>query len=415
MLWLSAAVFAARAFLAAAEAQSVGDCNGDGQVTVDELVTGVNIALGSESLSHCPAFDADGDGAVTVDELILAVQSALDEGPQHAFIIATDFQTGSFGTIGLDPAHAVQGISAQRRVASDAVVRPYGANVYIVNRFGADNVQVLDSGADFATKTQCSTGSGSNPNDIAFASASKAYVPLFAQAQLLVVNPSARADCTDFVVDHIDLGAYADSDGIPDMSQAVVVGDRAFVSLQRLANFVPAERGALVEIDATHDTVIKAIDLTGENPFGQTKGLTVRNEAIYVSEIGKFAVNDGGLERVDLATGVPSGFLISEAEIGGDITDFVLTTDTTGYAILSKADFSTAVVAFDLDQRAVTATLLSSGTFADIELSRRGELFISDRSVEHPGVRIFRASDNSELTSAPLNLGLPPFDITFVR
>ncbi len=55
----------------------VGDCNGDRQVTVDELVRGVNIALGASPLSTCPSFDSDGSGEVTVDELVRAVNSAL--------------------------------------------------------------------------------------------------------------------------------------------------------------------------------------------------------------------------------------------------------------------------------------------------------------------------------------------------
>jgi hypothetical protein len=56
----------------------VGDCNGDGQVTVDELILGITIALGSAPLSNCPQFDANNDGAITVDEIILAVNNALN-------------------------------------------------------------------------------------------------------------------------------------------------------------------------------------------------------------------------------------------------------------------------------------------------------------------------------------------------
>ena len=56
----------------------VGDCNGDSQVTVDEIVRGVNIALGNIQLSECPALDHKGDGAVTVDELVAAVSRALN-------------------------------------------------------------------------------------------------------------------------------------------------------------------------------------------------------------------------------------------------------------------------------------------------------------------------------------------------
>jgi hypothetical protein len=54
-----------------------GDCNGDGEVTIDELLIGVNIALDLQPLSRCAAFDAGGDGMVTIDELLAAVNNAL--------------------------------------------------------------------------------------------------------------------------------------------------------------------------------------------------------------------------------------------------------------------------------------------------------------------------------------------------
>jgi len=58
-------------------AACVGDCGGDDEVTVDEIITGVNIALGVASPSACPAFDPSGDGQVTVDEILQAVNRAL--------------------------------------------------------------------------------------------------------------------------------------------------------------------------------------------------------------------------------------------------------------------------------------------------------------------------------------------------
>jgi hypothetical protein len=54
-----------------------GDCNGDGAVTVDEIVTGVNIALDTVGIASCATFDADGSTTVTVDEIITAVNLAL--------------------------------------------------------------------------------------------------------------------------------------------------------------------------------------------------------------------------------------------------------------------------------------------------------------------------------------------------
>jgi hypothetical protein len=47
-------------------------------VTVDELITGVTIALGTASLDACPSFDTNGDGTVTIDELVAAANRALN-------------------------------------------------------------------------------------------------------------------------------------------------------------------------------------------------------------------------------------------------------------------------------------------------------------------------------------------------
>lgn len=62
---------------AAAVLECEGDCGGDDRVTVDELLEGVNIALGHLPVGDCPLFDADEDGRVSVDELIRAVNNAL--------------------------------------------------------------------------------------------------------------------------------------------------------------------------------------------------------------------------------------------------------------------------------------------------------------------------------------------------
>jgi hypothetical protein len=55
-----------------------GDCSGDNSVVVNELIVGVNIALGNAAASACPAFDRNGDGMVSINELIAAVSAALD-------------------------------------------------------------------------------------------------------------------------------------------------------------------------------------------------------------------------------------------------------------------------------------------------------------------------------------------------
>jgi hypothetical protein len=56
----------------------VGDCDGDLQVTVDELVAGISIGLGNGAAEACRSLDADGNGVVTVDEIVTAVSNALE-------------------------------------------------------------------------------------------------------------------------------------------------------------------------------------------------------------------------------------------------------------------------------------------------------------------------------------------------
>jgi hypothetical protein len=55
----------------------VGDCDGDGEVGLDELVVATNVALGHFPLTACERIDADGDGRVTIAELIAAVDASM--------------------------------------------------------------------------------------------------------------------------------------------------------------------------------------------------------------------------------------------------------------------------------------------------------------------------------------------------
>jgi hypothetical protein len=55
----------------------IGDCDGDGRVSVAELIRGINIALAIAELADCQGFDSDGDDSVDIRELIAAVNDAV--------------------------------------------------------------------------------------------------------------------------------------------------------------------------------------------------------------------------------------------------------------------------------------------------------------------------------------------------
>ncbi len=59
----------------------VGDCDGLGVVSVDELITLVNVALGSGPLGFCVEGDANANGQISIDEIVTAVDNALNGCP----------------------------------------------------------------------------------------------------------------------------------------------------------------------------------------------------------------------------------------------------------------------------------------------------------------------------------------------
>jgi len=79
MRWTVAILLAGWVFAAppVAAQPCVGDCNGDGAVSIADLVTAVNISLGATAVSACPAADRNSDGLVAISELITAVGHGL--------------------------------------------------------------------------------------------------------------------------------------------------------------------------------------------------------------------------------------------------------------------------------------------------------------------------------------------------
>src|SRR5262249_18580948 len=191
--------------------------------------------------------------------------------------------------------------------------------------------------------------------------------------------PSAGVNCDGFLLGTIDLSPYADADGYPEMDQMAVVGDKLYVSLERLdrLNFLqPAATAGIAVIDVNTDAVLDVIQLSGENPFSQQKGLVVRDGALIVSEAGKIGVQDGGIERVDLASGQAQGYFVTEAALGGDITDFVIVSDDLGYAVISLANYDNSLVRFDPRTGTLIDTLITGQFFiSNIELDGRGNIY----------------------------------------
>lgn len=216
-----------------------------------------------------------------------------------AFIITTDFETGTFATIDLDTREAVINRGS---IYSDAVARWFNNLVFVINRFGQDNIQILDPSAGYGTIAQYSTGNGSNPHDIAFVSEEKAYISLYEEPRILIVNP-----LTGKQLGEIDLTNFADGDGIPEVDSLHLYGNNLYASVQRLDRnnfFVPSGASFVVVIDIATDNITDQIPVE-VNPF--TNFVELPDGNLLLGSSGNFGVvGDGGINLMDTWTNTNS-------------------------------------------------------------------------------------------------------------
>jgi hypothetical protein len=408
-----------------------GDPGHDGVVTATDALATLMIATRDEYDPHADVEPAGApDGKVTAsDALRVLIAATAGTIPHCAAALETraiigtascDFVTGGVGQIDVrtrQPTFHKAGL-----IDADAVLREQRGRLFAINRFGGDNVQELDPNDGYKTLWQCSTKPGSNPHDIALVSDKKAYVTRYDATSILIIDPSTGPTCAGFVRGNIDLSSLADSDGIPEMEQSVLIGTRLFVSIQRLDRnnfFVPAANGALAVIDTTTDQLIGSVELQLANPFAETKGLYYHapTNRIYVAGPGTLfsELADGGIEIVDPDTMTSQGVLATGADLGGDLTDFLPVGTRRGFAVVADEDFFATVIEIDLiTGRKIGAIMASEQEISDIELTQDGALWIADRNCFDPGIRVFQlgaVQSASEVTTKPIYPGLSPFTI----
>lgn len=362
--------------------------------------------------------------AAALDLALLPAPCAATPALDYVFVITSDYEvSGQASTVGVLPPWTVDdGVAS---VHSDAVAREHGGLIYVVNRLFQDNIQVLDPAQGFETVRQFSVGPGSNPQDIVFASPTRAYVSRYEETMLLEVDPT-----TGELTDAIDLSAFADADGIPEMGQMAIRDGRLFVAIQRLDRdyfWLPTAPSYLAVIDTDTNQLIDAdpatpgvqgITLAKTNP--STEILEDRGAGVlYVGEAGKWGVLDGAIEAIDPATLGSLGLVTTEAQLGGEINDFTLGLDGRAHAVVSVSSpsWEAFAIAFDWESGAKIEDVWRPGGFnvTDVEVHPGArELFLSDRTYESPGVRVFDAIDGSQLTVSPLDVGLPPHDLLVV-
>lgn len=359
--------------------------------------------------------------------VLLLVAAAAHAAATRGFVLTTDYTTGTLSVVDLDSRAVTADVAM---VSPDPFARWHDGLLYVVNRLGYDNVQVIDPANGYATVRQFSTGSGTNPQDIAFASPSKAYVSRLGSPDLLVVDPR-----TGTPTGTISLAAWADADGNPEAARMTMVGTLLFVALERLTNFAPADTGLVVVVDTQADTVFDAdpftsglqvVRLPGKNPSTdfalRPSGAPMADSRLFIGCTGNWGELDGGIAEIVVpgwAQGMPAaiacaGYAITETALGGDIADIVAYGASHSYAVVCDASYNTSLVAWDPEAGTKLGTLYAPGGYclADVALDDRRELYACNGSFEAPGLHVFAAGDDVRL-AGPIATGLPPVQVVF--
>jgi hypothetical protein len=102
-------------------------------------------------------------------------------------IIGSNYSEGNLSSLHPDSASARSDLMV---LSGDAVACAYGNDLYVLDRYNATISRIAAPFNSTSVDFQLSVGVGSNPYDIAFASATKAYVIRYNTNTIWVVNPS---------------------------------------------------------------------------------------------------------------------------------------------------------------------------------------------------------------------------------
>lgn len=361
--------------------------------------------------------------------LVVRDQSGLRVGPDlNLFVVTTDFQTGS--------SSLVRGNGEVERdvepVSPDAVARGFGREIYVVNRFGFDNLQILDA-ETLETDRQFSTGNGSNPQDV-FVIGDDAFAALYEPTTIdgQEVNGIGIFDRRDGrLLGSIDLRPFAENpDRRPRVGRILEVNGVLLFLLQDLdRNFRVEHVGKVVFYDPVAREIVDADPSTAET---DALRLAIRNPtaAVIFEHEGRHLVAisgagssfpqelTGGIEVIDPSTMTSTGTVIEDEKFGGNIFDIEMIRSDLGYAVVQGSqseNFPQLLATFDpIAGQVVDREVYRSGGgfLPDIAATGDGRLAIAERDRERPGV-VFLDIE-SGVPAPALDVSLPPFSFVVI-
>ena len=306
---------------------------------------------------------------------LMAALPALGDVTQTA-VVATPAADYSSSAVSVIPVEADNGFrTAQNGLlaqsSSDITLSAFENYFYLITRYGSMTVAKVDINAPDTVIWQYSTEGNetdSNPYQLVFASSEKAYMIRAGSAKIWIVDPSAETE-EDFKIGELDLSAYDDGDGLPEMASGVIADGKLFVAMQRLTDYLPTENKPYiavfdVETDTEIDTLmgeggLKGIALETKNPM--TLQYLAENDTIYVQCPGAYPYgwtfapeyeDDGGIVAIDIYDYSTTLVLDDGDGLGADLTwgtiaGMEIISSTKGYFVGGYAAGENTLYAFN--------------------------------------------------------------------
>lgn len=287
--------------------------------------------------------------------------------------------------------------------SGDPVVRYLDGRFFIVNRFGFNNVTIVDP-TTWTVTAQFSTGPGSNPQDVAVKGA-KAYVVALGRPEVLVFNLANLAQEPATIPLPV---TAADADLNPDAVSIAIRGSRAYVAVGHLENFVPVARGQIVVIDMSSDTVETTFDLTDMNPVNFLRERPIADDLV-VAVVPDYHPAKGCLESIKTGGSSGSnGCLATSQALGGYVAGIAPGDDGHVYLAVNSS-FTEGKVVRVADDGTIDSLVYSAPTQLPTDVAfcgATGQIVAND--AQSGGLRVYDAATHTEVTSQALDIGLPP-------
>jgi hypothetical protein len=314
------------------------------------------------------------------------------ETTRRLFVAASDFQSGVL--VSFDPETLNRGPDSLK-IASDAVLRAGDKHLYVLERFGSDNILKYDP-KNREVIYQKHLGDGWNPSDMVFDGSGTAYISLENHKSLL-----RWSEETGVITEELDLSEYRwkpdagdtlPDPGVPHASSLTLRNDTLFVALQRRGVYPVLGGPSVIVLVNTDDfSVLDTLIAPGAN----AGSLWLDGSHLYLICAGAAEnVTDGAIYRWDLRDGSVEE-IFSETEWEGALSSMAcLNGVCAGMQYKSWGDVGIRLWETSRSLPGKSLTGIANGFGGAVWDASVERLFVGERSTDASGILAFDSEGN---------------------